>query len=459
MSIIIETERLLLREILDTDLEGMFTLDNNPNVHHYLGKNPILTIDKSQDYINNIRKQYLENGIGRYAVILKETNQFIGWCGIKYITEPENGHVNFYEIGYRFIEAFWGKGFGYESAKAWLDYGFNTMNIKTIYASAHVDNKGSRHILEKLGMQTKNEFEWNKIPCIWFELENKQHTMTTIKIAGVPEHFNLPWHLALENNEFEQQNIDLQWTDVPEGTGKMCQMLRSGETDIAVILTEGIVKDIVAGNPSRIVQVYVDSPLIWGIHVAANSSFHTIPDLEYKKAAISRLGSGSQLMAYVNAGNENWDTANLEFEIVNTIDGAVEALTAGTADYFMWERFMTKPLVDKGIFRRVGDCPTPWPCFVIAVREEVLEKQPEIIQTILKIINNKTENFKEIPNIDSVLAKKYHQKTADIQEWLSLTDWSQKPLSKNLLNNVQNQLFDLKIIDKKGTFDEIVKTI
>ena len=283
--------------------------------------------------------------------------------------------------------------------------------------------------------------------------------MTTIKIAGVPEHFNLPWHLALENNEFEQQKIDLQWTDVPEGTGKMCQMLRSGETDIAVILTEGIVKDIVAGNPSRIVQVYVDSPLIWGIHVAANSSFQTIADLEHKKAAISRLGSGSQLMAYVNAGNENWNTANLEFEIVNTIDGAVESLTAGTADYFMWERFMTKPLVDKGIFRRVGDCPTPWPCFVIAVREEVLEKQPEVITAILSVINNKTANFKTVANIDQILADRYHQKTVDIQEWLSLTEWSQKPLAKNLLSNVQNQLFDLKIIDKIGTFEEIVKTL
>lgn len=79
--------------------------------------------------------------------------------------------------------------------------------------------------------------------------------MTTIKIAGVPEHFNLPWHLAIEEKVFDKQNINLQWTDVPEGTGKMCQMLRSGETDIAVILTEGIVKDINAGNPSKIVQI------------------------------------------------------------------------------------------------------------------------------------------------------------------------------------------------------------
>jgi len=72
--------------------------------------------------------------------------------------------------------------------------------------------------------------------------------MKTIKIAGVPEHFNLPWHLCIENGEFEAEEIDLQWTDVPEGTGKLCQMLRDKETDIAVILTEGIIKDIVAGN-------------------------------------------------------------------------------------------------------------------------------------------------------------------------------------------------------------------
>ncbi|WP_298304018.1 substrate-binding domain-containing protein [Flavobacterium sp.] len=283
--------------------------------------------------------------------------------------------------------------------------------------------------------------------------------MKTIKIAGVPEHFNLPWHLCIENDEFEAVGIDLQWTDVPEGTGKMCQMLRDGETDIAVILSEGIVKDINAGNPSKIVQVYVESPLIWGIHVAANSNFKTLSDLENKKVAISRLGSGSQLMAYVNANNQGWNAEKLQFEIVNTIDGAVESLTKGESDYFMWERFMTKPLVDKGIFRRIDDCPTPWPCFVIAVREEILKKHPNAIAQILEIINITTQEFKEIPSIDRTLATKYHQKIEDIQEWLRLTKWSQKPLSEKMLNKIQNQLFDLKIIEKKGTFAELVKAI
>ena len=271
--------------------------------------------------------------------------------------------------------------------------------------------------------------------------------MTSLKIVGVPEHFNLPWHLCLENGEFEKENIDLQWTDVPEGTGKMCQMLRDGSADIAVILTEGILKDIVNGNPTKIVQVYVASPLIWGIHVAAHSNYQTLTDLENTKVAISRLGSGSQLMAYVNAKNQGWNTNELQFEIVNTIDGAVTALTNGTADYFMWEHFMTKPLVDQGIFRRLADCPTPWPCFVIAVREEVLAIQPEAIATLLKIINAKTRDFKTIPNISDHLATTYHQKKADIKEWLSVTEWSQEKIDLALLERIQKQLLELRIID------------
>lgn len=277
--------------------------------------------------------------------------------------------------------------------------------------------------------------------------------MKQIKIAGVPEHFNLPWHLCIENGEFEDAGIDLEWTDVPEGTGKLCQMLRDGETDIAVILTEGIIKDIAAGNNSKIIQVYVQSPLIWGIHVAAKSAYKTLSDIEKGKVAISRHGSGSELMAYVNAKQQGWDTAALQFEIVNTLDGGVEALTEGKADYFMWERFMTKPLVDKGIFRRIDDCPTPWPCFVIAVRNEVLENDPDSIGTVLDIINQTTEEFKDIPSIDRTLAERYNQKTEDIQEWLKLTHWSQKKLDKKTFDKVQSQLHELGIIKDKTTFE------
>ena len=283
--------------------------------------------------------------------------------------------------------------------------------------------------------------------------------MKSLKIAGVPEHFNLPWQLAIENKNFHEVGIDLQWTDVPEGTGKLCQKLRDGSTDIAVILTEGIIKDIVNGNNSKIIQIYVESPLIWGIHVGADSKYNTLFDLENTKVAISRFGSGSELMAYVNANQQGWDKNSLTFEVVNTIDGAVTALTNGTADYFMWEHFMTKPLVDKGIFRRVGDCPTPWPSFVIAVREDVLQENPDEIKKLLNSINEQTRVFKSIPNIDSVLATKFQQKIEDIQQWLKLTEWSQNNLSEEMTDSIQNQLLELQIIDKKATFINLVKAL
>ena len=283
--------------------------------------------------------------------------------------------------------------------------------------------------------------------------------MKSLKIAGVPEHFNLPWQLAIENKKFEEVGIDLQWTAIPEGTGKLCQMLRDGSTDIAVILTEGIIKDIVNGNKSKLVQIYVESPLIWGIHVAANSKFKTLADLENTKVAISRFGSGSELMAYVNANNQGWNKKSITFEVVNTLDGAVTALTNGTADYFMWEHFMTKPLVDKGIFRRVADCPTPWPSFVIAVREVILQENPEEIKKLLEVINKQTQSFKSIPNIDVVLETKFQQKIEDIQQWLQLTEWSQNNLSEEMTETIQNQLLELQIIDQKATYVNLVKAL
>jgi len=93
------------------------------------------------------------------------------------------------------------------------------------------------------------------------------------------------------------------------------------------------------------------------------------------------------------------------------------------------------------------------------VRDEILEKYPEQIKTVLEVINQTTSEFKDIPSIDKTLASKYHQKISDIQQWLSLTEWSQKPMEATVLNNVQNQLLELALIDKKGTFAEIVKTV
>lgn len=284
--------------------------------------------------------------------------------------------------------------------------------------------------------------------------------MIDLKIGGVPEHFNYPWYITLKNKEYTKQHINLRWKDFPGGTGAMCKALRSGEVDIAIVLTEGIIKDIINGNPSKIVQTFVKSPLIWGIHVNANSSFKKIADLEHATVAISRFGSGSHLMAIVNAHNNGWDINSLKFKVVGNLQGGIDALTSGEADYFMWEHFTTKPLVDEGLFRRLGDCPTPWPCFVIAVRDEILEKHPTAVKTVLNIINNTTKDFKKNTNIDTTLAKRYDQKVMDIQEWLSITEWeSEKPITKNLVTRVQNKMVYFNVIKNTENSSRLIKKL
>ncbi|NNE02150.1 MAG: ABC transporter substrate-binding protein [Eudoraea sp.] len=270
--------------------------------------------------------------------------------------------------------------------------------------------------------------------------------MKTIRVIGVPEHFNLPWHMAIEEGAFEDRGIKLQWNDVPEGTGKMCQLIQGNEADLAIILTEGIIKSIIEGNPARIIQGYIASPLLWGIHVAAKSPYKTLEDLKGKTAAISRYGSGSHLMAYVQAQNQGWNTSELQFEIVNNLNGAIEALENGTADYFMWEHFTTKPLVTEGVFRRIDDCPTPWPCFVIAASQKCLQENPAVVRHVLEVINLYTSEFKRIPSIDRTLSNRYAQQLEDIQTWLAITQWSQDTIDSQLVENVQDTLLQLKLI-------------
>lgn len=281
--------------------------------------------------------------------------------------------------------------------------------------------------------------------------------MIEINIGGVPEHFNLAWYLTLKNGKYKDHGINLRWKDYPGGTGEMCKALKNKEIDLAVVLTEGIIKDIIEGNEVKIIQTFVQSPLIWGIHVANQSPYKAIEDLKGKNAAISRYGSGSHLMAYINAQNNHWDLKkDLKFKVIKNLDGAIEGLTNGTADYFLWEKFTTKPIVDEGVFRCIGHCPTPWPCFVIAAREDFIKSNKRNLQTILNIINKSTSEFKEVPNIDQTISNRYGQKIEDVLEWLSLTEWSQNVIDKQTILNTQKQLFELNIISKIVPYKDLI---
>jgi RimJ/RimL family protein N-acetyltransferase len=170
MRYFIETERLVLRDILSSDDERMFVLDSDPEVHRYVGNKPVQTIEECRNVIAFIREQYEANGIGRWAVIEKSSGQFIGWSGLKLMKETTNCHVDYLDLGYRFIRQYWGKGYAKETAKAAAGYAWDVLHAKELFGMAEEGNAASRKVLESVGLQYKEMFDWNGRPYAWYSM-------------------------------------------------------------------------------------------------------------------------------------------------------------------------------------------------------------------------------------------------------------------------------------------------
>lgn len=174
----IETERLVLKPFTDKETPGIFELDSNPEVHKYLGKNPITSYNQAKESIAFLKEQYEKRGIARFATFEKSSGEFIGWSGLKLNKgkkETLNGFTNFIDIGYRFIPRFWGKGYASETAFACLHFGFTTMNYNIIYGAAEVGNVASNKILQKIGLQFVNTFDHKGVDVNWYELKKSDY--------------------------------------------------------------------------------------------------------------------------------------------------------------------------------------------------------------------------------------------------------------------------------------------
>lgn len=259
--------------------------------------------------------------------------------------------------------------------------------------------------------------------------------LTTLNIGGVPEHFNLPWHLLMESKFLETHGLELRWEDQHGGTGQMTKSLDSGELDIAILLTEGITKAILEGTRAKIVQVYVATPLHWGIHVPFDSKIGSFEDLQGKKFAISRYGSGSHLMTYVKADQEGWNLNQLDFEVVNNLEGGLQSLEKNNCQGFLWEKYTTHPYVVQERCKYVGEVVTPWPCFSIAISEQCAEKNlHEVLLIVSKVLSIANE-LKQSENAVEMIAERYDIPKAKIEQWFAITDW-------NYSNNLDIQTFE-----------------
>lgn len=248
--------------------------------------------------------------------------------------------------------------------------------------------------------------------------------MLGLKVGGVPEHFNLPWRMAIEEGKFREEEIQLHWSDMGGGTGQMVRGLENKTLDVAILLTEGGTRAILKGLDAKIIQVYVNTPLHWGIHVPYKSDITKVEELEGRTFAISREGSGSHLMSYVTAHQEGWSTDNLKFDVVGDIYGALWALENNESQGFLWEKYTTHPYTEQKKCRYVGEVVTPWPCFVIAVRTEIFEKHPEKLKRMCEIVNQKAFELKENEDAIDLISWRYNLRRSHVENWLNETDWN-----------------------------------
>ncbi|MEM9171627.1 MAG: PhnD/SsuA/transferrin family substrate-binding protein [Pseudomonadota bacterium] len=237
------------------------------------------------------------------------------------------------------------------------------------------------------------------------------------RVIGVPEHFNLPWLKMADSGA-------ITWRAVREGTGLMLEQLAAGQADIALLLTDGAVAGIANGAPIRIIGCYVESPLLWGVHVAASSALHTAEDLAGNRFAISRYGSGSHLMASIYAEDRRWSESADQFVVVNTLDGARSALARGDAEIFLWEKATTEPFVANGEFRRIDEIPTPWPAFCACIPATADADAQRIANQLLHQALTTAHQLKNATGSIDEICRIFSLSRESVIDWLAATRWS-----------------------------------
>ena len=237
----------------------------------------------------------------------------------------------------------------------------------------------------------------------------------------------------------------------------MTRGLLEDKIDVALVLLEGAVASVLQGNPLQIVKVYVKSPLIWGIHVAANSELNAIEDVRGKRYAISRTGSGSHLIAIVDAAERGWETEDMEFVPVGGLAGARSALPSGEADIFLWERFTTQTYVDQGEFRRVGERQVPWPAFVAASHENTVAHRGEEIRHVFEVVDRECESLMRRSDAVELISSRYGLERSETQSWFEHVEWNlrfDKPVED--LNRVIGYLEKVDIVETEGAIPDRV---
>ncbi|KAJ7126868.1 periplasmic binding protein-like II [Mycena epipterygia] len=240
-----------------------------------------------------------------------------------------------------------------------------------------------------------------------------------LRIGYVREHFSTP----LLQFQDADQNQTFTLVECPSGTGQLISRLTKDEIDVAIALTDPLISGIANGSTAyKLCGSYVSTPLNWAVITGKDTKFKDISDLKGTTIGISRLGSGSQTMAYVMALQQGWPTEDLKFQINNDIRGLIDSVNDGSTSAFMWEWFTTKPFVDAGEARFIGSVPTPWPSWLIAAHPSPSRAPPDALRSFMTGLSGYVRTFDSAanragPNVEVIKAK-FGYPEQDIEAWL-----------------------------------------
>ncbi|CAK9437475.1 uncharacterized protein LODBEIA_P18530 [Lodderomyces beijingensis] len=263
--------------------------------------------------------------------------------------------------------------------------------------------------------------------------------MSKLRVAYIPEHFSTPLFFAEQQGYYAGKNLAVEFVKVPEGSGRLINLLNNDEVDVAIGLTEAFIANIAKGNDMiKLLDNYVKSPLLWAVSTGANrTNITSLPDLsQHGKIGISRIGSGSYVMSFVLAHKLGMDKFN-EFVIcsnfsnlrdsVNHVASRVGAVgSAGPSDAFMWEYFTSKKYYDSGEIKQIGEIYTPWPSWVLAASTKSVQSKKSDISSFVAAVNQGIAYYNEhTDEAVEYIAANLDYSAEDAREWTKTVEFNE----------------------------------
>lgn len=267
-----------------------------------------------------------------------------------------------------------------------------------------------------------------------------------LRVGGVPEAFNLPFQDASFGG------IPVQFVQCGGGSGEMIQKLEQRTIDVAFALTDCIVAAIEKEKNVRIIAPVVVSPLTWAVCTREGLN---MTQLQNARWAVSRLGSGSHVMAMVLAKQHDLST-DMQFVVEGSFDRMCDAVKAQRADAFLWEIFTTTPLLQNEPIDIVDKVQTPWPSFSAAVASDC--QRMEDVRAVVRSFLQQAHIFKNDASSVQRICTQYGMTEKSAARWLAEVEYATPgdfcvPLQ--VLEQTRTLLREAGVIERSKEFVDI----